>query len=94
MAVYDADISPDQFLFKKGIELNPEEVSGCYCYLRSSPLDLPDDPFIRYDLRRNSKRAYIFTPTESFYFAGGGSNKVEIDADSLARPLKPEDLLD
>lgn len=82
IAVYE-HLSPDRFFFLKGIKLNTEEVSRCYCYLRSLTLDMVDDPLIRMQLRRNYQRAYIFTPYELFYFAGSFANKVAISTDDL-----------
>ena len=80
--------SPDTSLLRKGVQLSVEEFNQCDCYVRSTELlDLLDDPFIRMQLRRTHRAAYIFTPEQLFYCDSFLVTKVKIDSENL-RKLK------
>ena len=72
IAVYDFEISPSSFLLYHGKKLEVEEFQRCNLYVRSIPIELPDDPFLRMQLRPPMHSAYIFTPEGMFYFNGSG----------------------
>jgi hypothetical protein len=97
-AVYNLELSPSRFLLMDGKKLDEKEFSQCDCYLRSSALELPDDPFIRMELRPADKAAYIFTPNALYYCEGGLIvKKVEISIVMLNKlkamlPLSDEDI--
>ena len=46
-AVYDRSCSPSYFLFRKRKNFSVEEIGRGDLYMKSSPPELPDDPFIR-----------------------------------------------
>lgn len=87
IAEYNWQISPFNLLLSKGIKLNEEEFGRCYCYIRSSSLDLPDDPFIRMHLRHHSHTSYIFATNELFYFDGCIAHKIKMTP-ALIKKLK------
>lgn len=78
ITVYDKRRSPFDLLLYHGVKLSEEEFSRCYCYIRSTTLDLPDDPLIRTNLRKHSHPSYIFAPDELFYFDGCIGHKIQM----------------
>lgn len=85
IADYNRALSPNRFLFLEGVKLNIEEIRQCYAYVRSSLVDLSDDLFIRDQLRRTMKYAYIFTYDEMFCCAGGIVTKIDISVDHIKK---------
>src|SRR3990167_9231000 len=81
---YDRSCSPNRFLLREGKELTVERFTRCICYLRSASLDLPNDSFVRCQLRPAMQAAYVFTPEEMFYI-GGTETKIEISAENLKK---------
>lgn len=82
---YEHDLSPDQFLFLEGVSLTKEEVSRCYSYVRREPLDLPDDPLIRMQIRHFGQAAYIITSGGLFSCIGGMGRKVSLTLENLKK---------
>lgn len=82
-AEYDTKISPDYLSLRHGIKLSVEDFSQCDCYIRAKTLDLPDDPFIIFQLRHVYHSAYIFTPKELFFCDTGIVTKITITEERL-----------
>ncbi len=70
-AIFNWKLSTEQFLLRRGENISLDDFSRCNAYLRSQPLDLEDDHFVRCVLRPTFHSAYIFTP-KNLYFCGGG----------------------
>lgn len=85
IADFDRNQSPDDYLLLQGNKLKAEEFGQCYAYARTSLIDLADDPFIRMQLRPLMRYAYIVTPTEMFYCAGGIVSKINVSTEILKK---------
>lgn len=85
IAEYDREQSPNRFLLLNGNKLSVEEYGQCYVYARSSLKDMADDPFIRMQLRPSLRYAYIVTPEEMFFCAGGLVSKINVNSEKLQK---------